>query len=42
MKFTRYTLAIAFISMIASLANAGLDVGNTVDSFAANDDQGNL
>lgn len=42
MKFIRYTIAFALISMIASLANAGLEIGATVGSFAANDDTGNL
>lgn len=41
MKFTRNTLAFAIISMIASLASAGLEPGNAVGSFSANDDQGN-
>jgi peroxiredoxin Q/BCP len=42
MKSIRYALTIAMVASISALANAGLNVGSSVDSFAANDDEGNF
>lgn len=42
MKTIRYSLTIALLTFFSAVANAGLNVGSSVDSFAANDDKGNF
>ena len=42
MNSIRYTLTLALITIFTAIANAGIGVGSTIDSLAANDDEGNL
>jgi len=42
MNKTRLTLGFCLLSLITSVALAGLDVGSTVSGFAANDDNGDI